>query len=51
VVNVSVRQNDRLNRGRINRKWLPVSQPQRLQPLEKAAIDQKLLSVNFNEVA
>lgn len=44
MVNVCVRQHDGIDRPWINRRRIPIPEPQLLQPLEKTAINQDPLS-------
>jgi hypothetical protein len=50
VIEVRVRQDDRVNRGRIDRERLPVAQPQLFQPLKQAAIDENPAPVDLEKM-
>jgi len=50
VVEVGVRQDDRVEARRIDRKRLPVPQTQLFQSLEQATIDQNRLAANLEQM-
>ena len=49
VVEVGVGQHDQVQFGRIDRRRIPVAQPQFLQSLEQAAVDQQAETVVLDE--
>jgi hypothetical protein len=50
MVQMSVGQNDGLDRRRIDRQRFPVTLPQFLQPLKQTAVDQEPAAVDLEQV-
>ena len=50
VIEVRMGQDDGVDRGRVDRQRLPVAQPQFLQPLKQAAVDQHAPAIDLEEV-
>jgi len=49
VVDMGMGEQDPVNPGRIHGEGVPVFQPVVLEPLEKAAVDKQLSSVNLQQ--
>jgi hypothetical protein len=50
VVEMGVRENHGIERGRREWEWLPIPQPKLLEALKETTIDQKTTPLHFNEV-
>ena len=50
VVEMGVRENDGVDAARFDRKLRPILEPQRLEPLKQAAVDEQLMLLVLDKV-